>query len=381
MAMVGGGVGAFIGQIHRIAARMDGGVELVAGMFNRAPEQNAQIGAAEGLAADRLYDSWQNLVAGEAALPKDIRADFIAICTPNHLHYPIAKAALEAGFHVMCEKPLTLTVPEAEDLARCVARTRRVFGLMHTYTGYPMVKLARDLVRRGDLGRICKTTVEYQQQSFRKVDFTQPLDKRTAWKVDPTQTGASCCMADIGVHAGNLVEYVTGLPIASVLADISSFVAPQGLDDDCNALLRFANGARGVLLVSKIATGEENSIRLRVYGEKQGLVWDQADPNVLRVRAPGQPEHVWTRANAYVGDVSEAAARASRPPAGHPEGYIAAFANHYRNFCDTVRAVEAHETPAPAWLDFPNVDDGVRGMRLVDAIVASARQGGVWINV
>ena len=379
--MVGGGVGAFVGKIHREAVRLDGGVDVVAGMFNRDAAQNAQIGEAVGVKPGRLYSSWQDLVAGEAALPKDERADFISICTPNNLHYPIAKAALEAGFHVMCEKPMTLTIAEAEELAELVSRTKLVFGLMHTYTGYPMVKLAHDLIARGDLGRICKVVVEYAQGSFRKMDFSLPLDKRNKWKMDPAISGKSCCMSDIGVHAANMVEYVTGLKIESLLADLSSFVAPRGLDDDGSVLLRLEGGAKGVLTASKIATGEENGLRLRVYGDKKGLVWKQEQPNILRVRAQREPEQTWKRANPYVREVSESSARASRPPAGHPEGYIEGFANHYMNFCDTIRAVDAGETPAPEMLDFPGVQDGVRGLKFIEAVVASNDAGGVWTKV
>ena len=370
MAMVGGGIGAFIGKVHREAVRMDGGVDVVAGMFNRDAAQNAEVGARIGVASDRLYASWQELIAGEAARPVGERADFIAICTPNHLHYEIAKAALEAGFDVMCEKPMTLTVEEAEEIAALVKQT-----------GYPMVKLARDLVKRGDLGKICKVTVEYCQGSFRKMDFTVPLDKRNKWKMDPKCSGKSCCMGDIGIHAANLVEFVTGLEIKQVLADLSSFVAPDGLDDDGNVLLRLDDGAKGVLTASKVATGEENGLRLRIYGDKKGLVWMQENPNELLVRAQREPAQTWKRANPYVAEVSEASMRASRPPAGHPEGYIEGFANHYLNFCDAIRAVDAGETPTPVMLDFPNERDGVRGLRFIDAVVASSRAGGVWTEV
>ncbi len=379
MAMVGGGEGAFIGKIHREAVRMDGGVEVVAGMFNRDAAQNAAVGERLGITPDRVYPTWQALIAGEAV--RSDRVDFISICTPNHLHYPIAKEALEAGFHVMCEKPMTLTVEEAREIAEIVKSTKRVFGLMHTYTGYPMVKLARDLVKRGDLGRICKVTVEYCQGSFRKMDFSVPLDKRNKWKMDPKCSGKSCCMGDIGIHAANLVEFVTGLEIRQVLADLSSFVAPRGLDDDGNVLLRLTGGAKGVLTASKIATGEENGLRLRVYGDRKGLVWMQEDPNVLKVRAQREPEQTWKRANPYVAEVSEASMRASRPPAGHPEGYIEGFANHYMNFCEAIRAVEAGKRPSAAALDFPNERDGVRGLRFIDAVVASSKAGGVWTKV
>jgi len=381
MAMIGGGIGAFIGKIHREAVRMDGGVDVVAGMFNRDPKQNAEVGAALALDPERLYATWEDVIRGEAALPSDVRADFIAICTPNHLHFEPARAALQAGFHVMCEKPMTLTVEEAREIAALVKKTKRVFGLMHTYTGYPMVKLARDLVRRGDLGKICKVTVEYCQGSFRKMDFSQPLDKRNKWKMDPKCAGKSCCMGDIGVHAANLVEFVTGLEIRQVLADLSSFVAPRGLDDDGNVLLRLAEGARGVLTASKIATGEENGLRLRVYGEKKGIVWKQERPNELLVRAQREPAQIWKRANPYVAEVSPASAFASRPPAGHPEGYIEGFANHYLNFCAAIRALETGTKPSAVMRDFPTERDGVRGLRFIDAVVASSRAGGVWTKV
>jgi predicted dehydrogenase len=213
------------------------------------------------------------------------------------------------------------------------------------------------------------------------MDFSQPLDKRNKWKMDPQCAGMSCCMSDIGVHAFHLVEYVTGLETASLLADLSSFVAPEGLDDDGSVLLRFKGGAKGVLVASKVATGEENGLRLRIYGEKKGLVWKQENPNVLRVRAQLSPEETWKRANAYVREVSESAARAARPPAGHPEGYIEGFANHYLNFCDTIRALDAGRTPTPAMLDFPGVQDGVRGLRFIEAVVASQKGGSVWTTL
>ena len=381
MAMAGGGAGSFIGRIHRLAVGMDGLADVVAGAFSRDPAVNAATGAELGVAADRTYADWRAMIASEAARPKGERADFVAVCTPNHLHHPIAKAALEAGFHVMCEKPVALTVAEAEELARLAKRRRRAFAVMHTYAGYPMVKLARDLVRRGDLGRICKVVCEYQQGSFRKLDFSRPLDKRNRWKTDPKFTGESCCMGDIGVHAANLVEYVTGLRIREVLADLSNFAAPHGLDDDGSVLLRLEKGAKGVIVASKIATGEENGLRLSVYGEKKGLAWRQEDANALKLRAPFEPEQTWTRASAPAKAASPESGCATRVPAGHPEGFIAGMANVYRGFCEAVRAADARRRSAAGALDFPDAEAGVRGMRFVEATLKSSRAGGAWTRV
>ena len=287
-AMVGGGVGAFIGPVHRMALRMGNLADVVAGAFNRNPEQNAQCGRDLGIAPDRVYRDWQTMLQCEAK--RQDRVDFIIVCTPNHLHYGITKASLEAGFDVMCEKPLTLTVAEAEELAALARKKRRIVGVMHTYSGYPMIKLARDLVLNGTIGKVCKVVVEYQQGSFRKIDFTEPLDKRNKWKMDPKYSGDSCCMGDIGIHAAHLVEYVTGLEIREVLAELSSYVAPAALDDDGSVLMRLSKGARGVMVSSKIATGEENGLRLKIYGEKRGIFWYQENPNYLRVAAQREPE-------------------------------------------------------------------------------------------
>jgi predicted dehydrogenase len=380
MAMVGGGVGAFIGKVHRAAARFNGDVEFVAGALSSDPVRSREQGVQLGLAPARAYGTWQELIAGEKALPAGVRADFVTICTPPAPHLEIAKACLEAGFHVMCEKPMTRNAAEAEELAACVARTRRVFGIMHPYVGYPTVKLARDLVARGDLGRVAKVVVQYPQGSFRRIDWTKPLTRRQKWQRDPRVHGISGCMSDIGVHAANLLEYVSGLKIREVLSDLARFTHGP-LDDDGAAFLHLEKGARGLLLASKIATGEENGLRLRVYGDKKGLVWMQEDPNVLRLRAQREPEQTWKRANPYVAEVSEASMRASRPPAGHPEGYIEGFANHYLNFCDAMRAVDAGKRPTPAMLDFPNARDGVRGLKFIDAVVASSKAGGVWTRL
>ena len=382
MGMVGGGVGAFVGKVHRMGARMLGGIEVAAGCFNRDKRQNDETCDRLGVAPSRRYSSFEAMIEGEKALPPEERVDFISICTPNYLHYEEVKLALEAGFHVMDEKPMTMTVDEALEIERLVKKTKRVFGLMHTYTGYPMVKLARDIARSGELGKIDKVVIEYPQGSFRKMDFTIPLDKRNKWKMNPKTAGDSCCMGDIGVHAANMLEYVTGLEIREVLSDLHSFTPGIGkLDDDGDCLLRLSKGARGVLVASKIATGEENGFRFHVYGSKKGLYWHQENPNVLHVAGQREPEQLWKRGNPYVAAVSPAAARASNIPAGHPEGYAAGFANIYRNFADAIRARDEGRKPTDLELDFPGVREGVRGMRFISAVVKSSRSGNVWVAV
>ena len=380
MAMVGGGIGAFIGNVHRIAARIDGGVELVAGAFDVVPERGREQGNILGLDPARVYDTCQDLIQGESALPKDVRADFVAVCTPNFTHFPIAKAALEAGFHVMCEKPMTMTAAEAEELAALVKRTKLVFGVMHTYVGYPMVKLARDLVARGDLGRIAKVVVQYPQGWMRRVDPKKTTTERLRWRMDPKKSGISGCMADIGTHAANLAEYVTGLKIREVLAELTRFVGGP-LDDDGNVLMHLEKGAKGVLIASQISTGEENGLRIRVYGEKKALAWRQEDPHFLTVYSPAGAEEKWKRGNPYVAEVSAAAARCNRTPAGHPEAFLEAFANNYLNFCDTIRAKAAKRKPTALELDFPDVQAGVRGMKFIEAVVASSKGGNVWKKI
>ena len=319
MAMVGGGVGAFIGKVHRAAARFNGDVEFVAGALSSDPARSREQGVQLGLAPARAYGTWQELIAGEKALPAGVRADFVTICTPPAPHLEIAKACLEAGFHVMCEKPMTRNAAEAEELAACVARTRRVFGLMHPYVGYPTVKLARDLVARGDLGRVAKVVVQYPQGSFRRIDWTKPLTPRQKWQRDPRVHGISGCMSDIGVHAANLLEYVSGLKIREVLSDLARFTHGP-LDDDGAAFLHLEKGARGLLLASKIATGEENGLRIRVYGDKKGLAWRQDEPEFLSVTSPFAPAETWRRGTVYTAAASAAAARATHLPSAHPEG-------------------------------------------------------------
>ena len=367
-AMVGGGVGSFIGPVHRAAIRLDRLADLVAGCFSRDAAANAATGAELGLDRRRVYGDWESLIAGEKG-----RIDFLAVCTPNDSHYAIAKAALEAGIDVMCEKPLALTVAEAKALESVARRKRRVLGVMFTYSGFPMVKLARDLVAAGELGPVCKVVVEYQQGSFRKIDFSRPLDRRNAWKMDPRRSGPSCVVADIGVHAAHLAEYITQLPVLEVAAELSTFAPGNRLDDDATIMLRMAKGAKGVVVASKTATGEDNGLRVRIYGSKASLHWDVESGSVLHVKSAFAPERVYKRNSLPVKALSEAATRGSRLPAGHDEGFAEAMANHYRGFCAALRGCRQR--------DFPQAADGVRTMAFVDAVLESARGNCKWVRL
>jgi predicted dehydrogenase len=367
-AMVGGARGSFIGPIHRMAIRMDDLADLAAGCFSRDAAMNAEVAVALGVDKDRVYADWRELIAAEKG-----RIDFLAVCTPNDSHYAIAKAALEAGIDVMCEKPLSITLEEAAELERLARRRRRVLGIPFTYSGFPMVKLARELVAKGELGKIDKVVLEYSQGSFRKIDFSKPLDKRNSWKMDPRRSGRSCVVADIGVHGFHLIEYVTGLTVKKLLADLSSFAPGNRLDDDASILMRLSGGAKVSMTVSKVATGEENGVRLRVYGDKASLYWNQEAPNYLTVKYPFAPDRTYKRNAPYVGGLSAGAARASRIPAGHHEGFIEAVANIYDEFCLAVRDRKTH--------DYPGAREGVRAMRFVDAALASHNDGNVWKRV
>lgn len=367
-AMVGGGLGSFIGPVHRMAVRMDGLADIVAGSFSRDGEANRATAAALGIDTGRTYQDWKSLIAAEKG-----RIDFLAVCTPNDSHYPIAKAALDAGINVMCEKPLSVSLEEAVDLERTARRKRLVLGVPFTYSGYPMVKLARDLVKKGELGRICKVVIEYQQGSFRKIDFTKPLDKRNAWKMNPKRSGPSCVVADIGVHGAHLIEYVTGLEIKRVAADLSSFAPGNRLDDDASILIRLSKGAKAVMVASKIATGEENGIRLRVYGDKASLVWKVEEGNYLHVKTAVGTERIYKRNAPYVESLSSVSKRCSRIPAGHHEGFIEAFANHYREFCAEINGCNG--------CDFPRAREGRRTIQFVDAVLKSAKAGSGWVSL
>ena len=380
MGMVGGGPGAFIGDVHRRAACLHGDVELVAGAFSTSPARSRQKGSELGLSRRRSYASYTEMIERELALPERRRIDFVSIVTPNHVHFPVAKAFLEAGFHVVCDKPMTLTVAEARELKRIVSASGQVFALTHNYTGYPMVKLARDLVRQGALGALRKVVVEYPQ-GWLATRLEETGMKQAAWRTDPARSGAAGCMGDIGTHAENLAEYVTGLRIVDLCADLTTFVEGRRLDDDGNVLVRFEHGARGVLHASQVSVGEDNALSIRVYGEKQGFEWRQEEPNTLQVKPDGAPLEIWRRGHGYVAEKSPAAARASSLPAGHPEAFHEAFANVYRNAADTIRARLAGVHPDPLALDYPTVDDGLRGMLFIETVIRSARSNRKWIRV
>jgi predicted dehydrogenase len=372
--MVGGGPGAFIGAVHRKAAALDGEIELVAGAFSSDPEKSRQMGALLHLDPRRVYRSYEEMVEKEAALPPEERIDFVSIVTPNHLHYPIAKAFIEAGFHVVCDKPLTTTLEEAEELCRLVARHDVLFALTHNYSGYPMVKQARAMVQEGLLGEIRKIVVEYPQ-GWLATPLEQTGQKQAAWRTDPKLAGAGA-LGDIGSHAEHLARYITGLELDRLCADITTFVPGRKVEDDANLLVHYQNGARGILYASQVSVGEENNLRIRVYGTKASLEWHQEEPNYLYVRYPDRPEEVYKRGNEYL---APAARRASRLPSGHPEAFIEAFANIYLNFARTLKARLAGEKPDPLDLDFPTVQDGARGVHFILTALESGRRR-AWVD-
>ena len=356
---------------------MDGMIDLVAGAFDINPRKSKQMGRELCIDTKRAYRTYEEMI--EKELKRDDPVDFVAITTPNNWHFPIAKDFLEAGFHVMCEKPMTMTLQEARDLEKIVKNTRRVFGLMHNYTGYPMVKLARDMVRLGDLGKILKIVVQYPQGWLvRPIERTG--QQQAAWRTDPKQSGAAGCIGDIGTHAENLAEYITGLKITEVCADITTFVKGRRLDDDGNVLVRFQKGAKGILHASQISIGEENGLAIWVYGENQALEWHQEHPNYLYVKVIDGPVQVWRRGNDYIGAKSPAAGRATRIPFGHPEAFIEAFANNYVNFAETLMARIDRRKPDPLALDFPTVKDGVRGMAFIETVIKSGKSTRKWVK-
>lgn len=372
--MVGGGPGAFIGAVHRKAAALDGEIELVAGAFSSDPEKSRQMGAILHLDPQRVYRSYEEMVEKEAARSPEERIDFVAIVTPNYLHYPIARAFIEAGFHVVCDKPMTTTLEEAEELCRLVARHNVLFALTHNYSGYPMVKQARAMVQEGLLGEIRKIVVEYPQ-GWLATPLEQTGQKQAVWRTDPKLAGAGA-LGDIGSHAEHLARYITGLELDRLCADVTTFVAGRKVEDDANLLVHYQNGARGILYASQVSVGEENNLRIRIYGTKASLEWHQEEPNYLHVRYPDRPEEVYKRGNEYLAPVAR---RASRLPSGHPEAFIEAFANIYLNFARTLKARLAGEKPDPLDLDFPTVQDGARGVHFILTALESGRRC-AWID-
>ncbi len=375
MGMVGGGPDAFIGDVHRKAACLDGGVELVAGCFSRTPEKSRQMADVLYLNKSRCYDSYRAMLAGELALPESKRIDFVSIVTPNDAHYPVAKACLEAGFHVVMDKPMTYDLKQALALRKIVRKSGKVFALTHNYTGYPMVKLARDLVCQEKIGKVLKIIVQYPQGWL-----INPIEregaKQAQWRTDPKRSGAAGCMGDIGTHAENLAEYITGLRMSEICADLGTVVEGRKLDDDGNCLVHFEGGARGLLFASQICVGELNALRISVHGTQGGLSWKQEEPNHLDVYGADGTIHTYRRGTDAVGELSPAAVRATRLPFGHPEAFYEAFANIYKNATDTMRAVIEGRVPTELELDFPNVEDGIRGMQFIETVVASK---GKWI--
>jgi predicted dehydrogenase len=373
--MVGGGPDAFIGGAHRMAAALDQNMELIAGAFSSKPEKSKQQGAALLLNPQRVYESFQKMAEKEAKLPAGERIDFVSIVTPNNVHHAAAKAFIEAGIHVVCDKPMTTTVQEAEELCRLVKKHNVVFCLTHNYTGYPLVKQAKAMVTDGKIGRIRKVVVEYPQGWL-----STPLDaqgmKQAAWRTDPAQAGASSCIGDLGSHAENLARYITGLEIEELCADMTTFVPGRRLEDDGNVLLHYKGGARGVLYASQISPGEENNLRLRVYGETGALEWHQENPNYLYARYLDRPGEVYTRGSGYLG---EAAASNTRIPFGHPEGWIEAFANIYKAAGRTIAARLSGSKPSALDLDFPTVQDGAAGVHFIVKTVESGKKHG-WVN-
>lgn len=374
--MVGGGKGAFIGAIHRIAANMDGMIELVCGALSTSPEKANESGKMLFLPENRTYHSYEDMIKKESLLPADQRMDFLTIVTPNHAHFGPAMMALDHGFHVVIDKPISFTLDEAKQLKKKVEETGLLLLLTHTYAGYPMVKQARNMVKNGALGTIRKVLVEYPQGWLSRLS-EKDGNAQAAWRTDPTRSGKSGCMGDIGTHAAHLAEYISGLKITKLCADLHIVVEGRKLDDDGNVLLGFDNGANGVLVASQIAAGEENALRIRIYGEKGGLEWAQQEPNTLIVKWLDEPIQILRTGSHRLTDEANFN---SRTPAGHPEGYLEAFGNLYRNFALCLSAkIEGIEAPAEA-LDYPSVNEGIRGMAFIDNVVKSGLSNEKWTN-
>lgn len=377
MGMVGGGKDAFIGAIHRIAANMDGHIELACGALSIVPEIAKDSGKSLYLPEDRIYLNYEEMIKKEAALPADKRIDFITIVTPNFAHFAPAIMALDNGFNVVIEKPITFTLDEAKQLKKKVEDTGLILCLTHTYSGYPMVKQARAMVQDGVLGKIRKIWVEYPQGWLSKLSEREG-NAQAAWRTDPKKSGKSGAMGDIGTHAAHLAEYISGLKITKLCADLNIMVEGRALDDDGNVLLRFNNGAAGVLMASQVAAGEENALKIRIYGEKGGIEWAQHEPNTLLVKWLDQPAQILRAGGNYGDRLSSYAIQSCRTPGGHPEGYLEAFGNIYRNFALTLSAKLANEKPTKEMLDFPGVDDGIRGMAFIDTVVNSSASKEKW---
>ena len=377
MGMVGGGKDAFIGAIHRIAANMDGLIEIVCGALSINPQIAVDSGKMLFLAEDRTYLNFEEMLEKESKMPADKRMDFVTIVTPNFAHFAPAMMALDKGFNVVIEKPIAFTLDEARQLKKKVGETGLILCLTHTYSGYPLVKQAKQMVKDGVFGKIRKVWVEYPQGWLSKLTEREG-NAQAAWRTDPKKSGKSGCMGDIGTHAAHLAEYITGLKITHLCADLNVMVEGRALDDDGNVLLKFDNGAAGVLMASQVAAGEENALKIRVYGEKGGLEWAQHEPNTLSIKWLDQPAQVLRAGGNYGDRLSCYATQNCRTPGGHPEGYLEAFGNIYRNFALTLSAKLDGTAPSKEALDFPGVDDGIRGMAFIDSVVASGQSKEKW---
>ena len=377
MGMIGGGKGAFIGAIHRIAANMDGLIELSCGSFSSNPETSMASGKELFLPPNRVYSSYKEMIEKESQLPANEKMDFVSIVTPNHAHFEPAMLALEHGFNVVIEKPMTLTLKEAKKLEQKVKETGLILCLTHTYSGYPMVKQARQMVANGTLGKVRKIIVEYIQGWL-----SEPSEKegnaQAEWRTDPEKSGAAGAMGDIGTHAAHLAEYISGLEITELCADLNIMVPGRKLDDDGSVLLKFEKNVSGVLTATQIAAGEENNLKIKIYGEKGGLEWQQQEPNTLLAKWSDKPTQILRAGAGYTEVLSSFATHNCRTPGGHPEGYIEAFANIYRNFAQTLLSKIAGKEPTPEMLDFPGVEDGVRGMAFIKNVVASGKSTEKW---
>lgn len=373
-SMIGGGPGSFIGAVHRKAAWLDGGFELVGGAFSSDSARSESTGKELGLSQDRVHGSFEVMLAAEVRLPADERIRAVSIVTPNHVHAGPAIRALELGFHVIIDKPLALSLDEAREIERVVKKTGRVLALTHTYAGYPMVKEARHLVRSGKIGRIRKVYVEYPQ-GWLSTFLESEGNRQAGWRTDPARSGAGGSVGDIGTHAAHLAEYVSGLKITEVCAELRTVVSGRLLDDDAAALLRFEQGASGVLMATQVAAGEENDVKIRVYGESGGLEWRHADPNSLLFKPLDAPVQIYRAGTGYLG---EAATSNTRLPSGHPEGYIEAFANIYNGFARAIHDYEKNSYHGPQHYDFPSIEEGVRGMAFIESMIASSKSDKKW---
>ncbi|MEX0778375.1 MAG: Gfo/Idh/MocA family oxidoreductase [Balneolales bacterium] len=377
LGMIGGGPDAFIGAVHRKAAALDGEFELVSGAFSSDPEKSRSMAGALGLDPARVYGSYDEMITREKELPEGERIDAVSIVTPNHVHFDPAIKALENGFHVIIDKPLAFSLKQAKELKVAVDKSGRIFALTHTYAGYPMVKEGKHMVESGKIGTVRKIYVEYPQ-GWLATSLESDGNKQASWRTDPGKSGAGGAVGDIGTHAAHLAEYVSGLDISEICAELNTVVEGRKLDDDASALLKFNNGASGVLIASQIATGEENDLKLRVYGDKGGLEWKHTDPNTLLVKMLDQPVQIHRTGSGYVSDV---AVKNSRLPAGHPEGYLEAFANIYTAFSEAVQDHKAGSLKAIETYDFPTVNEGVKGMAFIETMIKSAQSTQKWTKI